>query len=444
MDTQETQIEIGILQTKRLHFHLNGVYLNTRSGQRFQGAYQAYKEGKQLILHQEDTITVIPEGFTLTPLHHGLSCFELTDVTIGIHFHWERKETQQFRGALKIISEDTQLTGINIIPLEEYLLSVISSEMNADSPMELLKAHAVISRSWLLAQKAKTRQPKKSLGPIHTRNQYIHWYDREDHDHFDVCADDHCQRYQGISKVTPAVQEAVKATWGEVLTYNGEICDARFSKCCGGVSEQFENVWSFTPHPYLTKVIDSKRPLPTPDLSTEEGARQWINSTPDVFCNVRDKALLGKVLNQYDQETDSFFRWQVSYTAEELSKLVSQKLNRDLGYIREIIPLQRGASGRLVKVKIIGSLHSITIGKELVIRKAFSPTHLYSSAFIIEKKVDQRNRPTHFTFKGAGWGHGVGLCQIGAAAMSEQGYSYRNILAHYFPGTRVESMKRIL
>ena len=192
-------------------------------------------------------------------------------MVIGIQFHWERKENQRFKGQLKIIDEGAHLTAVNIVSVEDYLLSVISSEMSATASLELLKAHAVISRSWLLAQKAKAKEIQgKARSCSHTGKEYIRWYDREDHQHFDVCADDHCQRYQGITKAyTPEVQEAVNSTCGEVLVYDGQICDARFSKCCGGITERFENTWEPVEHPYLTSIADSPDELPRQDLSRE-------------------------------------------------------------------------------------------------------------------------------------------------------------------------------
>ena len=305
--------------------------------------------------------------------------------------------------------------------------------MSATSSPELLKAHAVISRSWLLAQKEKARTIHPEYNALkQTDEEYLRWYDREDHIHFDVCADDHCQRYQGITKAyTPAVFEAMAATRGEVLIYNGKICDARFSKCCGGATECFENTWEPVEHPYLKKITDTPSSLPTGNLTLEKEARAWILSSPAAFCNTTDPTVLTEVLNSYDQETQHFFRWQVKYSSAELSELVKQKLGIDFGKITDLIPVERGVSGRLIRIKICGTLKTLTVGKELLIRKAFSPSHLYSSAFIVEKKEDK------FIFYGAGWGHGVGLCQIGAAVMGTQGYSYRQILQHYFPDTEI-------
>ncbi|MDL2223737.1 SpoIID/LytB domain-containing protein [Bacteroidales bacterium OttesenSCG-928-M06] len=347
--------------------------------------------------------------------------FIIQNVPIGIHFHWEREEDQEFKGELKLIHEDNKLTAINIIPIEDYLESVISSEMSATSFPELLKAHAVISRSWLLAQKEKTsllNQTGKKYNSIsETENEYIRWYDREDHKNYDVCADDHCQRYQGITKAsTPAVKEAIANTFGEVLMYDGKICDTRFSKCCGGVTEQFENCWEPVPHPYL-------------------------ESVEDTFCNTNDQEVLKQVLNNYDQETHDFYRWTVSYSGKEISRLIRDKSGWDFGDIIDLIPIELGASGRITKLKIIGTSLTKTVGKELFIRKILSETHLYSSAFEIEKIYEEKEDiPKRFILHGSGWGHGVGLCQIGAAMMAKEGYSYKEILAHYFKKSQLKKI----
>ncbi|NCE71739.1 SpoIID/LytB domain-containing protein [Odoribacter sp. Z80] len=429
-------IEVGILFSPTIRFRLNGCFTTNNRTVYPAGTYTVTKtEGKYFLKSQENKEEVkLP--LLLRPVNFDSSDFELTDVVIGIQFHWERKENQRFKGQLKIIDEGVHLTAVNILSVEDYLLSVISSEMSATSSLELLKAHAVISRSWLLAQKAKAKEIQgKAQSCSHTGKEYIRWYDREDHQHFDVCADDHCQRYQGITKAyTPEVQEAVNSTCGEVLVYDGKICDARFSKCCGGITERFENTWEPVEHPYLTSIADSPDELPRQDLSREEEAEKWIRSTPPAFCNTDDQNILTEVLNDYDRETRHFFRWKESFTTQTLSELVHRKLGIDFGTIHEIIPIERGPSGRLIRVKIAGSRKTMTIGKELVIRKAFSETHLYSSAFIIEKNRDR------FTFYGAGWGHGVGLCQIGAAVMGAQGYTYRQILHHYFKGSQIEKI----
>ena len=429
------QIEVGILFSPLIHFRLNGIYQH--KGQAYSGEYSISKMDNKYRLENATTSQEVELPLSFQAENFEENDFDLTDVVIGIQFHWERKEEQKFKGDLKIIDENEHLTAINILPIEEYLLSVISSEMKASSSFEFLKAHAVISRSWLLAQQEKAKRISPDYNSCRrTEQEYIRWYDREDHSHFDVCADDHCQRYQGISKAyTPRVQQAMEATTGEVLMFDQQICDARFYKCCGGVTEKFEHTWEPIVHPYLDKVVDSETDLETGDLSQEEEARKWILSSPPTFCNTTDSSILSEVLNDYDLETQHFFRWQEVYTTEQLSALVKEKIDIDFGTISDIIPLERGVSGRLIRIKIIGSLRSMIIGKELVIRKAFSASHLYSSAFVVDKVLDSEG--DKFVFHGAGWGHGVGLCQIGAAVMGAKGYSYKEILLHYFKGSEL-------
>ena len=355
--------------------------------------------------------------------------FSLMDVVIGVNFHWQRLETQTFRGSLRLLADGGKIWAINDLPVEDYLESVISSEMSAQSSLPLLMAHAVISRSWLMSQIDGNTAPNTQASH---GDAFIRWYDHTDHTLFDVCADDHCQRYQGITKETsPNVAEAIRRTRGELLTYGDEICDARFSKCCGGAMEEFQYCWDDTPKPYLKGVGDTPEET-IPDLTVEENARQWILSSPKSFCNTTDKRILSQVLNDYDQETTDFYRWRVSYTQEELSKLVEKKLGAGLGTITDMRPLKRGTSGRICELRITGTKKTIVVGKELEIRRALSESHLYSSAFVVEKQGDT------FTLIGAGWGHGVGLCQIGAAVMGDKGYAYDEILRHYYPGAEIE------
>ena len=367
--------------------------------------------------------------------------FELKDVIIGLHFHWERRENQRFQGGLKFIAEKGGITAINIVSLEDYLRSVISSEMSATSSGELLKAHAVISRSWLLAQLQKN---KEIAGDYQTSfespTEIVRWYDREDHSLFDVCADDHCQRYQGITRQsTPLVSAAVDQTRGRVIAYGDSICDARFSKCCGGIMETFENVWEPIPHPYLQGKADYTDDAPLPDLTVEEHAEEWIRSAPPAFCHTQDAAVLRQVLNDYDRETADFYRWTVVYSQEQLSGLIRERSGIDYGEIIALEPLERGTSGRIIRLKIIGTERVMTIGKELEIRRTLSPSHLYSSAFVVDAgEENEEGIPQQFTLTGAGWGHGVGLCQIGAAMMAEKGYRFEEILQHYFPGTQTD------
>ena len=372
--------------------------------------------------------------------------FTLVGVTIGVNFHWERKENQSFRGALKLIVEHGKLTTVNILSVEEYLLSVISSEMSATASLELLKAHAVISRSWLLAQIDKNKKLAQSDTQYQTTEQsddeYIRWYDREDHVNFDVCADDHCQRYQGITREsTDTVRQAIDATFGQVLTYDGELCDARFSKCCGGVYEEFENCWEPKHYPYLVAKLDDKDEDNFPDLTKESAAEEWILTKPKAFCNTTDAKILSQVLNNYDQETQDFYRWRVVYTQDEIKELIKNRSGVDYGKIKDLQPVARGTSARLYKLKIVGEKLTRTIGKELEIRRTLSPSHLYSSAFIVERHdVDADGYPAKFVLRGAGWGHDVGLCQIGAAVMGEQGYNYKEILLHYFINAQITTL----
>ncbi len=354
------------------------------------------------------------EQVEFTPQNVETGHFDLHDVTIGVNFHWERKEEQSFRGSLRLIAENGMLTAVNILPIEEYLLSVISSEMSATASLELLKAHAVISRSWLLAQIEKNKTLTSEQTPYNpctlTDTELVKWYDREDHVNFDVCADDHCQRYQGITRESTAtVRDAIKATWGQVLTHDGVLCDARFSKSCGGVFEQFENCWEPKHYDYLVARRDGEHPMEFPDLTVEDNAREWILSSPEAFCNTTDKRILSQVLNSYDQETTDFYRWRVEYSQSELSELIRRRSGEDYGDILDLQPVARGTSGRLYRLKIVGSKLTRIIGKELEIRRTLSPSHLYSSAFVVEKEGEQNGLPSKFILKGAGWGHGVGL-----------------------------------
>lgn len=382
----------------------------------------------------------------LQPVEDG-SWFEVADVTIGVNFHWERRETQRFSGSMRIIVEGDKLTLVNILPVEDYLMSVISSEMSATASAEFLRAHAVISRSWLLAQidknKRITEKHDHYCSCSRTDDELVRWYDREDHINFDVCADDHCQRYQGITRQsTPTVREAVMHTRGVVLTdKDGNLCDARFSKCCGGVFEQFENCWEPVHFHYLEARADSAAPKQFPDLTIEENAREWILGRPEAYCNTDNAEILGQVLNNYDQETQDFYRWTVEYDSDELASLLRERSGIDFGRIKALEPVERGTSGRLVRLRIVGTKRTMIIGKELEIRRSLSTSHLYSSAFVVETQGDSGDGlPARFILHGAGWGHGVGLCQIGAAVMGAQGCNYEQILMHYFPGAKLETI----
>ena len=436
---REPNVKVGIMTEPVVEFVLDGTY--EIGGKEITGRHSACCNDGKVVLDGTPYNEV-----ALVPTDLANCSFELVGVTIGVNFHWERKENQRFKGALKLLCQQSAVTAINVLPVEDYLQSVISSEMSATSSLELLKAHAVISRSWLLAQiyKEKSDDATDEVADecADSCDEVIKWYDREDHLDFDVCADDHCQRYQGITReTTDAVRDAVDATRGQVLMYDGRLCDARFSKCCGGVYEEFENCWEPVHHPYLEACRDGENEADFPDLTKEEAAADWIMSSPRAFCNTNDKDVLRQVLNNYDQETADFYRWRVEYSQEELSALVALRSGIDFGRILDLRPVARGTSGRLYKLKIVGEKRTLTIGKELEIRRTLSPSHLYSSAFIVERHdIGADGYPGKFVLRGAGWGHGVGLCQIGAAVMGEKGYSYKQILQHYFKGAVITKL----
>lgn len=440
----EPHISVGILKSKKIQFVLFGDFALNGMHQRIHGKCTAELSNGKIVLTVEKKKIEFEDELLLSPSHIHSEYFQLKDVVIGIQFHWERKEKQSFRGTLKFAIENDTIWAINVVPLEEYLKSVISSEMSPKSSLSLLKAHAVISRSWLLAQiekskKIKTDAKAYSAATI-TEDEIIRWYDREDHTLFDVCADDHCQRYQGITKIhTDNAKLAIHETRGMVITYNDEICDARFSKSCGGISESFENLWEEIHYPYLTPVIDYKfKPDNFAlDLTKEEHAEKWILGNPPAFCNTNEKNILEQVLLDYDQETKDFYRWTVTYSQKELSELLLQKTGINFGKVLKLVPVSRGESGRLIKLQIIGTEKTMTIGKELEIRKALSKSHLYSSAFVIETLDENDGVPETFVLKGAGWGHGAGLCQIGAAVMAERGYMFDEILLHYYNHAKI-------
>ena len=438
VERREPYVQVGILSSPKISFVLNGDYL--AKGEVISGRQEVeFSEGGILWngnLYRE---------LTFSPKGAGAS-FSLDGVTIGVNFHWQRQETQTFQGTLKLVVEADKVCAINCLPVENYLVSVISSEMKATSSLEFLKAHAVISRSWLLAQiKRRRRQDTGGSGFfsfVKKDDELIRWYDRDDHTIFDVCADDHCQRYQGITKATNVhVEEAVKETRGQILMYGDDICDARFSKCCGGITEEFQYCWENNSQPYLVSIRDNGSvQSAVPDLTVESEADRWIRSCPEAYCNTGDKRILSQVLNDYDQETSDFYRWRVEYTQEQLSSLISDKLKLDFGQIVDLVPVERGRSGRICKLKIVGTKRTFTIGKELEIRRALSETHLYSSAFVVDKAGIDGEVPSRFVITGAGWGHGVGLCQIGAAVMGEHGCKYDEILLHYYRGAEIRKI----
>ena len=437
---KQPDVTVGIVSAQKIHFSLNKPYL--AKGEKVLGEQVVeFSEGGVLWNgNQYSQLTFHPQSADAS--------FSLSDVTIGVNFHWERKETQTFLGTLRFVVESDKIVAINELPVEKYLESVISSEMSATSSLELLKAHAVISRSWLLAQMQKRREVAESGNNFFSftkkEDTLIRWYDREDHTLFDVCADDHCQRYQGITKETsPHVAEAIRQTKGQILMDGEEICDARFSKCCGGITEEFQYCWEDTPKTYLTAVRDIALGVEhtLPNLTNEDEAEKWIRFNPPAFCNTQDKKILSEVLNDYDQETVNFYRWKETLSQEKLQQLIADKLKMDLGAILDMKAVERGKSGRISKLQIIGTEKTFTIGKELEIRRTLSDSHLLSSAFVVDKyDKDEQGVPQRFELIGAGWGHGVGLCQIGAAVMGEQGYHYDAILLHYYQGAEIKKL----
>ena len=437
--TTQPNVSVGIVSGREIKFCLNANYV----------AEGMPSAGKQTVSFSENG--VVWNGKTYRQLEFlpqsDEASFSLYDVTIGVNFHWERKETQTFLGKLKFIVNGNSVCAVNELPVERYLESVISSEMSATSSLELLKAHAVISRSWLLVQMQNRRKGETTAhvaaSEIQGNGELIRWYDREDHTLFDVCADDHCQRYQGITKETSAhVAEAIRQTAGQVLTDEDEICDARFSKCCGGETEEFQYCWENLRKPYLVALRDAPQQEAL-DLTVEANADRWIRSSPESFCNTHDAKVLSQVLNNYDQETSDFYRWRVEYTQQQVQQLLTEKLGIDFGAVVDLIPMERGTSGRLSKLRIVGEKLTLVIGKELEIRRALSKSHLYSSAFVVDTfDRNEQGIPKRFALIGAGWGHGVGLCQIGAAVMGERGYSYKEILLHYYPGAIIKQIYR--
>lgn len=419
-DKKSPDVEVGILSGKALAFELSGYFLATATYCKGVVVWQRYVKGAQQVEYRDGGL--VWDGRTLETLRfdpleeEAQPFFELRDVVVGKRFHWEHKENQRFRGSLKFIVEEDGLAAVNEVDMEEYLASVISSEMNAAAPPEFLKAQAVVARSWLQCMK---QEPRTQAAPVEVRTEgeRLRWYDCRTHTRFDVCADDHCQRYQGITRpISDAARRAVAETAGEVLTYFGRVCDARFSKCCGGATEEFRYCWDDLPHPYLA-------------------------SRPDPYCGRAKGDILSRILTAGDRQTTDFLHWQVAYGQEELAALVAERAGMDFGQIANLVPVARGASGRIWKLKIAGTRASLVIGKELEIRRVLSHSHLYSSNFTVEKQeISPEGIPGRFVLHGLGWGHGVGLCQIGAAVMADEGFTYKEILNQYYPGTHVETL----
>jgi peptidoglycan hydrolase-like amidase len=449
MIEREPIVSVGLMSgVDTASFELKGDFIGV-DGERFKpGIYRAIaSSGLIEVAESNSERRVASAEWSFVPAETS-SSFLVRDVTIGIDFHWQRKQDQEFRGALRLIpGPDGKLIVLNEIPVESYLISVISSEMSADSHPELLKAHSIISRSWLLAQlnpwKKPRNKPASKIETIGDSKQLIRWYDQESHIGFDVCADDHCQRYQGIARATSrVVSESVNSTFGQVLTYRGELCDARFSKSCGGMTESFSAAWEDRDVPYLAVSYDGESfpagfALP---LNDEVNAGAWIRNSPPSFCNTGNPRALAKILPDFDRETTDFYRWRVIIEQQELQDLLHRKLGIDFGAVLSLEPIERGRSGRLIKLKIVGEREKAIIGKELEIRRALSPSHLYSSAFIVDADRNNSGVPERFLLTGAGWGHGVGLCQIGAALMAERGYNHRRILEHYYRGSGLSAL----
>jgi stage II sporulation protein D len=438
INVREPVITVGIADMQPgVTVRLNGNFVIEGIGT-LSGPFHASADSAGVLLFDEEDRLVTHSPSVHLVAHEG-STFRISDVTIGIRFHWERREDQVFQGNLILSARDADnITIINKISLEDYLVSVISSEMSGTAPHEFLKVHSIISRSWLLAaldRKNITRSPAKE----DRTDELIRWYNREDHDIFDVCADDHCQRYQGITRIiSDMAADAVAKTHGCVLAYGDNICDARYFKACGGITENYETAWEDTPVPYLVSISDSQN-LFAPVVS-EDTVVDWISGSPDVYCNTKDEDLLAEILPGFDRETTQFFRWKVEYTRSQLEDIIRQKSGIDFGTLYDLTPLERGPSGRIKRLKITGSKQSITIGKELEIRRWLSPTHLYSSCFIVSVRKGPDGHPDSFTFNGAGWGHGVGLCQIGAAVMAKKGFTAEEILGHYFTGAEIKKI----
>jgi stage II sporulation protein D len=440
---REPILRVGGLEGyARIQGSLNGIFTDN-AGVRFTGAWIACVGGGEVILCSENGEEWL-RGSRIHLHPVGEAHCVLYDVTIGVKFHWERKEAQSFSGGLEIVARiDGTLTAINHVALEHYLESVISSEMSAAAPIELLKAHAITSRSWLVAMLERSKTvlaPATPIRPISPdATEVLRWYSREDHDLFDVCADDHCQRYQGTTKIISAtVRRAVEDTRGMFLVYGDTVCDARFYKACGGLTDNFENSWEDVHIPYLQSVSCSHRGYPA--IHTEQEMEQWVMASPEAFCNTRDTEVLRQILPSFDQETTDFFRWKITYPRETVEEIIRSKSGVDFGTLMDLQPVQRGPSGRLVKLRVVGTRRTLTIGKDLEIRRWLSPSHLYSSAFVVSADRGSDRIPRNITLTGAGWGHGVGLCQIGAAIMAAQGWEASGICRHYFSGAGIHKL----
>ena len=438
MINSEPEIKVALLQNyKEAHISLNGTF-SLSDSRVLKGRFAVNADqglvllvdasGKEIIRQKEILLSAAKEA-----------SFTVSDVKIGIDFHWQRTQEQSFRGDLVLSAcSDSSFNLINKILLEDYLESVISSEMSATAPLEFLKAQAVTARSWLVTMLAKKKSRKNSM-QVKTEDEIIVWQDVNDHEGFDVCADDHCQRYQGITGIiSDNVHQAIEDTRGLFLIHNGELCDARYYKSCGGQTEIFATAWEDKNYDYLKNVsddVDQRSPV-----RSEGEAIRWLTGKPQAYCKTTDKELLSKILPAFDQETPDFYRWQVIYSRKELEEIIRKKSGIDFGTLRNLIPLERGPSGRISRLKIEGSLKTIIVGKELEIRRWLSESHLLSSAFVVSAEQNDTREISRFILKGGGWGHGVGLCQIGAAVMAGKGFKAEEILAHYFTGARIKKL----
>jgi stage II sporulation protein D len=439
---QEPEIKVGVIEgVRELKGRFNGPF-RLQGGRMFTGPFSVrMSEGRVIFTDQQGPRIDRQQELCFRP-EQGAT-FSLMDVTIGIRFHWERKQEQTFQGDLRLSAAGGTLTAVNGLHLEDYLASVVSSEMSATAPPEMLKAHAVASRSWLMAmlmRRGKTVDPGTDRREASEQTgEIVRWYGREDHTRFDVCADDHCQRYQGITKIiADQAAEAVRSTRGVFLVHAHAICDARYHKACGGRTDNFENTWEEIPVPYLSSVVDAD--ISHEPIDTEAAAQKWMRTRPDAYCNTTDEPLLRRVLPDFDQETADFFRWRVTYGRKELEAILREKSGIDFGSLQDLVPVNRGPSGRIKRLRIEGSKATITVGKELEIRRWLSPSHLYSSAFCVSVERDASGLPVRFMLDGAGWGHGVGMCQIGAAVMAEKGHKAESILKHYFCGAELKKL----
>lgn len=440
MINSEPKIKVALLQSyKEAQINLNGRF-HLPDGRKITGHLRIRAEKEQIVLIQSSGVEIAGQKEILLSAQDGAT-FTVFDVQIGIDFHWQRSQEQSFRGDLFLSANSaSSFDLINEIPLEDYIESVISSEMSAQAPLEFLKAQATTARSWLVAMlERKQKHGSNSNFEKASDTEIISWHDINDHQYFDVCADDHCQRYQGITKITSEnVGEAIRTTRGLFLVYKNKICDARYHKACGGQTEIFSTAWEDKSLPYLQSVtddVDSHAPI-----VSEKDAQNWFSGKPPAYCNTADNKILSQILPSFDQETLDFYRWQVIYTRKDLEEIIHRKSGIDLGELKNLIPIERGPSGRISKLKIEGSKRAILVGKELEIRRWLSPSHLLSSAFIVLADSATSGKVNRFILSGGGWGHGVGLCQIGAAVMAAKGFKAPEILAHYFTKASVQKL----